>query len=443
MAPDAAPVRHLPPVAAPAPARGLPPVAFTVLAGVVFAVTMLKGARMPNLWACTHMTFNYSHGFIRRGLFGEIVRRIGGERLYTYNFYALLAVLMLVAVGTVVFLSIRRMLREDPGDAGVQAAVLVFGASPGLIFFTHEIGYFDYLGVLAVLTLALLSRLTSWRWPLFYVVAATCIVLALIHESLVLMFGPALLLFMSGHVVRSIRRGGVSRAGQAALWAHALGAIAVAFAASAFVGSRGTRSAALVLGLQESIQRTVSFPLRSDGFEALYRPVSDNLRTLMPGYWAVERHREYFWFGIMATFPGLAFMVQYGLRFLGRLGLPVLARVFMSATLVIAAVLPLSLNLMGWDSARWNAICTLSCFCSIVVLKLQFPPDQAAAGRTTRFDTWLDLTLAGVAVILGLATSNYWNFLFDGRVPQGYPFEEPLRQLIDLFKHNFTWIPGG
>lgn len=423
------------------PARGLSRFQFAVIAGLVFAVSMLKGARMPNLWAATHMTFNYSHGFIRRGLFGEIVRRLGGGS-HTYNFYALLSVLMLLGVAALVLVAIRRMLQQDPEDAGVQALVLVFAASPGVIFFTHEIGYLDYLGVLAVLGLTLWSGLARRRWPIFYVVAAVCVILSLFHESLVLMFGPALLLAMSCHVVRQVRLG-VSRRVEVALWAHALGAMAVALAAMALVGSRGTRAPGLILALQESIQGTVNFPLRRDAFEALHRPVSYNLGTLMPAYWAYDRHREALWFGILATFPGLAFMLQLGLRLLERLDLPSRVRVFMGATLMVATVLPLSLNLMGWDSARWNAICTLSCFVSLVQLRLGLPADPAAPGRSTRFDSRLDVTLAAAAVVLGLATGNYWNFLFDGRVPQGYPFEQPMRQLLDLLRHDFTWIPGA
>jgi len=47
---------------------------------LVFAVSLLKGARMPSLWAATHMTFNYSQGFIRRGLFGQVLRVFGEQR---------------------------------------------------------------------------------------------------------------------------------------------------------------------------------------------------------------------------------------------------------------------------------------------------------------------------------------------------------------------------
>jgi hypothetical protein len=53
----------------------------------------------------------------------------------------------------------------------------------------------------------------------------------------------------------------------------------------------------------------------------------------------------------------------------------------------------------------------------------------------------LTLTLAAVAIVLGLCSSNYTNFLFDGHRVQGYPFEEPVKSFIDLVKGHFTFMP--
>ncbi len=80
-----------------APARSSrPPLHVSVIIAGVFAVSLLKGLRMPNLWSATHMTFNYSQGFIRRGLFGQILRVVGGKRAYHYSTLALLAVILFV-----------------------------------------------------------------------------------------------------------------------------------------------------------------------------------------------------------------------------------------------------------------------------------------------------------------------------------------------------------
>jgi hypothetical protein len=66
-----------------APART--PLHISIIVAGVFAVSLLKGLRMPNLWSATHMTFNYTQGFIRRGLFGQVLRAVGGRGIYHYN----------------------------------------------------------------------------------------------------------------------------------------------------------------------------------------------------------------------------------------------------------------------------------------------------------------------------------------------------------------------
>jgi hypothetical protein len=91
---------------------------FAVVAAIVFAVSLLKGLRMPNLWSATHMTFNYSQGFIRRGPFGEILRTVGGQHPYNYNRLALIAVLMFVAMAVTMVILIKRALATDPEDLG-------------------------------------------------------------------------------------------------------------------------------------------------------------------------------------------------------------------------------------------------------------------------------------------------------------------------------------
>jgi hypothetical protein len=53
----------------------------------------------------------------------------------------------------------------------------------------------------------------------------------------------------------------------------------------------------------------------------------------------------------------------------------------------------------------------------------------------------LTLTLAAVAIVLGLCSSNYRNFLFDNYSVQGYSFEEPVKSFVELVKGHFTFLP--
>src|SRR6185295_890583 len=92
-----------------------------IVVATLFVLSLLKGVRMPNLWSATHLTFNYSHGFIRRGLVGELIRIVGrGGRLYNYYLFAAGSFALLVAVAAVLAHVVRRALRTDGGDRGLQ-----------------------------------------------------------------------------------------------------------------------------------------------------------------------------------------------------------------------------------------------------------------------------------------------------------------------------------
>ncbi len=273
---------------APAPART--PLYVSVIIAGVFAVSLLKGLRMPNLWSATHMTFNYTQGFIRRGLFGQVLRALGGRNIYHYNKLALIAVAMFVLTVLAVARLTRRMLATDGGDRGLAAMTLVFAASPGIVFLAHEIGYLDYVGFIAVPLFIVWGARGTRLWPIFYVAIALSVVLALIHESMIIMFAPTMWMVLAGHVITQIRARKPARGTRWALVAHAAVAALVALAASSVIGTAGTKSPDRIHALQASIQRYANFPLRGDGFEALYRPVRDNLRA--PHALVLEQPRE-------------------------------------------------------------------------------------------------------------------------------------------------------
>jgi hypothetical protein len=439
----------------PAPRAGAPRPGYQlIIVALIFAASLLKGLRMPNLWAATHMTFNYSHGFVRRGLVGQVLRLIGGGRIYRYNLLALVAVIIFVVVAAVMWRLIRRTLDTDGGDVGLLGAVAAFAASPGVVFFAHEIGYFDYIGVLAVMLLVLASRGARRRFAIFYAAVPLAVVLALVHESMILLFAPPMLFVMMCHILRLDRAGALSTRARLAMIAHATGATAVAFAASAIVGSVGTRSPALIHRLQAAVQRTANFPLRGDAYEALFRPVRENLLHIMPWYWSFHVNRVYLADGLVATAPGIAFLIYYGVRLIGRLGLRPLGRAALTVALFVAALAPLLMNLLGWDAARWNAICLIDAFLCVAALRLFFAsaststsssasPPHAADPAALRVDGPLTRVLAAAAIVAGLCGTNYLNFLFDGYVVQWFPFEHQLDSLIELFRGGFTFIPRG
>jgi hypothetical protein len=428
--------------ARPAPVHARSPLYILIIVAGVFAVSLLKGLRMPNLWSATHMTFNYTQGFIRRGLFGHVLRALGGRNIYQYNKLALCAVVMFALAVLAMARLVRRMLATDGGDRGLVAATLVFAASPGIVFLAHEIGYLDYVGFIAVPLFIAWSSRTARLWPIFYVAAALSVVLALIHESMIIMFAPAMWLVLVSHAFAQNRARSLSRRTRWMLAAHVAGAALVALATSSVIGTLGTKSPERIHALQASIQRYANFPLRGDGFEALYRPVNDNLLQLMPWFWKNPDNQRYLIDGLLASLPGLIALSVYGVRLIARLPLVLLPRLLLGAMFLGATMAPELLNFVGWDSARWNTISFFAAFCCIAALRLRFPPDTAADPRRYRIEDPWAITLAAAGIVSGL-TADYPRFLFDGYVVRWFPFDTQWRALLELIHGNFRFLPGG
>jgi hypothetical protein len=411
------------------------------ITALIFAVSMFKGLRMPSLWAATHMTFNYSQGFVRRGLFGQVLRIFGEERIYRYNFLFLCAVLLFVLAAIALLLLIRRMFAGDRGDRGLQAATLVLAASPGMVFVVHEIGYLDYMGIVAVPLFNLWAARSQRLFLVFYVAILISVILALIHESMIVMFAPTMLFTMVCHI--TTRGAGMPRRTQVLLVAHAILATVVALTASSLSGTLGTGNPEQLRALQESIARHANFPLRGDGFDALQRSLRDNLLVVLPAHWSHPGNRNYLITSLAVTLPGLAFLGGYGVRLLGRLGITRRARLFLTIIFLAATVSPLLLNFIGWDSARWNAIAFMACFFCLASIRLFFLAPTTTIeneGRGHRIDDPLTLTFAAIAIVTGLCTS-YHGYLFDGYVVQWFPFIGQFESAIDLIQGGFKTIP--
>jgi hypothetical protein len=411
------------------------------ITALLFAVAVLKGLRMPSLWAVTHMTFNYSQGFLRRGFFGQVLRVFGEERIYRYNFLFLCAAILFVLAGLALFLLVRRVFASDRSDRGLQAATLVLAASPGMVFLIHEIGYLDYVGIVLVPLFILWAARSRRLFLIFYVAIPISIILALVHESMIVMFAPTMLFTMVSHI--TTRGAGKPRRIRVLLVAHAILVMGVAVTASSLSGTLGTCSAERLQALQASIARHSNFPLRGDGFDALQRSLRENLLVILPRHWSNPDNRNYLITTLAVSLPGLAFLGSYGVRLLRRLGITKRARQILTISFLTAAVSPLLLNFIGWDSARWCAIAFMACFFCLASIRLFFvvPATTSDAAQTGhRIDDRLTLTFAALAIVTGLCTS-YQGYLFDGYAVQWFPFIGQFDSAIDLVKSGFKTIP--
>jgi len=406
--------------------------AFAAIAIAVALITFLKGFRMPNAWAATHFAFNYSQGFVRRGLVGEIARQIGGDDVFRYNPFALVSFLVLLAIGVALGFAVRQALRSDPGDHGFRAAVVAIAASPAIVFFVHSVGYLEDLAILLILPLILLANQIRNRYAIFYIVLVLGVFFAFVHEVLVVMFGPVFAFAFACHIVSDTRRHGLRPVRLTVLIAHAVLVTAVIFVVAMVVSSIGAEDAARIRALQRFLRQHADFPIRPESFQALGRSSYEAITKTMPWYWEMESSRELAARTWIAYLPGFVFLLYYGVWAVSRPGLPRRLTWMFAIFYVVVTSSAHFLNLVGWDWNRWNAITLFAGLLSLLFFKRYFPSLAAPRAPT---HVW---ALGAIAVALGLAGDYQLN---DGFKVQFYPFGQQLDTVDNLIEKDFEYRP--
>lgn len=408
--------------------------AFAVIAAVVFGLTFLKGFRLPNLWSATQFAFNYSQGFVRRGLIGEIARRIGGDEVFYYYHFVIYALIVLVLVAIFLGWAIRLALRADPSDLGFWMLILVCAASPGMVMVVNTVGYYDHLGFLAVLLLVIWGPKLPGRYAIFYVVLALGLLFALIHEALAVMFAPVMVFTLACHIVARSKAERLGIKNVVALVTCLVLTASIVFVVSSIVSTLGTEDFAKVRALQLSIRRHTDFVNRPDAFEVLERSSRENLLHLMPEYWSYPANRRVAIKSAIAFAPSFAFLVYYGLRAVERPTLSRAIRWILRALFLGAVISPLLLNFVGWDWNRWNGLSLVAGFCCVLALKRYLPPFRPSPCPV---HLW---ALGAIAAVISLASTTV---LFDAFQVQFFPFEQQFEFIRNLFKHDFRYRPLG
>jgi hypothetical protein len=400
---------------------------FAVVAWVVLALALVKGFRPPGRWGATHFAFNYSQGFVRRGLVGEIARRIGGDDVYHYNTYAIFAAVLVVISIVVMARLVQRALQARPTDLGLRATLLVFLASPGLVLLVHLMGYSDWIGTLGLVVFLAIAARSKNRFALYYWALAFGVVLTLVHEGLLPMFAPAMGFIMLCHIAREANTRVLSIRNWVVQSTHAVVSFALMLVPSVYLSVSGTDQVARVRAMQAFSQQHADFQLRQDAIDTLTRSAHENMTVLLPWFWSQERFVRTLKYGEIAFLPGFIFVLVYGCYLIWQSGLPKWQRWVLGPAFLLASLAPQLMNFVGWDWQRWNSTsmtCALAC---IVAFGLFLP--RAETGRLPKWLVPIGLALA----VIGLASAAP---LFDGFTVQLVPFE----QHVDFIKQ---WIEGG
>ncbi len=407
---------------------------FTVAAWVIFVLTLIKGIRPPGRWGATHFAFNYSQGFVRRGLVGEVARRIGGDNVYHYNTYAIYAAMLVVVATVLMAIVLRKALRHRPGDLGLRAAILVFLASPGLIFLSHIIGYSDWIGVLGLVSFLAIAATSKNQFALYYWGLGLSVVLTLVHEGLLAMFAPTMGFIMLCHIAREAKQRVLSVRSWILQFVHAVVSCILMLIPSVWLSVSGTDQLARVQAMQTFIRQHADFQLRQDAIDALTRSSHENMTVLLPWFWSQERFLHVLRYGEAAFLPGFAFLLIYGGYSIGRSSLPRWQRWGLASAFVLASLIPQLMNFVGWDWQRWNSasmVCAATC---IVAFHLFLPRVE-----TAELPKWMVPTGLALAAI-GLASTAP---LFDGFTVQLMPFEQHVEFIRQWIEGGFTHRPAS
>ena len=400
---------------------------FAVVAWVVFVLALGKGLRPPSRWGATHFAFNYSQGFVRRGLVGEIARRIGGDDVYHYNTFAIFSAVLVVISVVLLAWVLRRALRRHPADLGLRVAVLVFLASPGVVFAIHIMGYSDWLGIVGLVIFLATAIYSRSRFALYYLALALGGVLTLAHEGLLPMFAPAMGFIMLCHIARQARKNVLSIGAWVAQFAHAVLSCILMMVPSVWLSLSGTDQVERVNAMRAFIQQHADYPLRQDAIDALTRSSHENMTVLLPWFWSQERFIKTAIYGEIAFLPGFIFLLVYGCHSIWHSGLPKWQRWGLCPAFVLASLVPQLMNIVGWDWQRWNSASILCALACVLAFRLFLP-----GAKTGRLPKWV-LPIGLALTLIGVGSANP---LFDGFTVELFPFERH----VEVIKQ---WMEGG
>lgn len=369
-------------------------------------VSILKGLRLPNLWAATQANLDYDQGFIKRGLFGQVAHSLGIPIVH-YQVFVLFSGLLLLILAALLGWWVSRSGARRLGNGVVVA---VFSASYIVTYLTQLAGYLEIplaaLALVALSTSALGGRLTG------VLIAAALGVL--IHESYVLTFLPMTLLpaflaaFDSRRPLRAV-----------APIAAVVAVIVLVLLLTALAAPMTVQRAS---GLQAAMAATVDFPTRGDFFPVLTRSAADNMaimmKTMSSGLWWLAQLNAFVTF-----MPTAAFFLWIALDIVDTRGDPEPQRLAVKAAVVSAGLCPLSMQLFGYDIYRWYALAAFSSFVSMTVVCNRYgvPPASIRSGALRNLGMLL------IAINMAAGTG-----LFDGSRVDTFPFVDFWRSVIRL-----------
>lgn len=369
---------------------------WSLLAAVTGCIAVLKGLQLPREWALTQAQIDYSQGFTKRGLLGTVLVHLG---LTHYIPLCLVLLALLLAFWALVVLLTRRS-----GLMRTPVVVAMFASSYAVTYLTHLVGYLEIVnGTLAILLLLI-------RSPRLRLLAGVPViaVASLVHESVLLLFVPVVLLTF---VLDGVTAPDSSSRTRAWLYGAALAVYSATFSFATSLTAH--LSPAKVAALQTTIASRVNYPVRPDFFVIMNWSLADNIKN-MPGL--ILHNKLWSEWQLVSLFvvllPTLLPLLWLTLRAIRSSGLPGTTERLVKIATLVSIFSPLLMNLLGWDAVRWNVLCVLAGYLTFAVLFLYLPKAKLELGPAAK-------NLMVLLIAINMASG--WG-LFDSTAVNPYPF---------------------
>lgn len=319
---------------------------YRLLLVVAGTTAVLKGMRLPYLWAATQAQIDYRDGYLRRGFFGEVCRQLHIP-IWRYGVFSAVSLALLIAL---FWLLARSMRRSGLDAAGMGAFSALVASSFCITMLTNLAGYYDVL--MALLVLAVMQFRSGSVQMIAALIAG--IVGVLVHE----MYAVAFLgVSLAGAVCRLVMENDRRKS----VWTG-IAAAAILPWAIVLAPLRHTRmTLAEIARLAAAIRGRVSFPSHDGVLFAIFgNSTGENLHAM----WA-DMHAGTYWveecFGLLAFLPATLFFLALAGRIAGE-------RRALRWYFALCTFAPLLLNLVAYDRYRWLAIMELNAvLCAMAV----------------------------------------------------------------------------
>jgi len=382
----------------------------TFLLGCVALLSGLKGLRLPNLWSATQSQIDYSMRIVKRGFFGELMQLFGID-IGHYFIFTCVSFMILATTLLLWYVLLTTCTRNVIYDARYDTLLMVYLSSFSVSYMVHMVGYTDIL-LLALTVVCLLLPISLLHMCVTYMLCAFGV---LFHEIFVVIFFPIIWFRMVLEAVAPVERSRVSLVPHLILLPTFVLILASALTYQASLTEVQTHE------LQKAILTHVDFKLRPDFFDVMKRSVGDNLKWMLNMYWydpiswGVKEARAF-----ITLLPVALLFCWCSVVLL--IGTNHRRRHVLAFGAVIASLSPLTLQLIGMDWFRWNALAVTNSFMVFLLLRRNFGDRHLDATRWVRSPK-----VALVIVMLNLSTGDG---LFDNYRVKTFPYILELYQCV-------------